>query len=321
MRDIGAWRGAALVVVAAALLAAGCGDGPDDQAPRLAPAKVESAWTERLLGWIDGVTLGGPDGACAELDASVGAPPSRALERIRGVAREMCADFEHARPGQQQALRSGGQDAYLAAQADRDAGEAELRLLGRRAVEHRAGTEQATLPRLAQLTTQSREEPTFAAIASKLGGVPDVVVRCWSPADWKRVSRAYARRYGVTFDLAGFTNADTRSIDLAPDVCSALARIRYGSGDTPINEAFGLNVLAHESMHLLEQDPSEAAAECYAMQHVARVGVLLGMPPEQAQRRAELYLHEVYPDQLDDYRSPDCRPGGGLDESPGGPWP
>ena len=190
----------------------------------------------------------------------------------------------------------------------------------RLAVEHVPGTTELTLPRLAELTDRSREEPTFAAIAEKLSG-KEVVVRCWSPQDWARVSHAYARRNGVTFALGGFTNPYAHSIDLSPDVCSALARIRYGDGDHVPEEAYALNVLAHESMHLLEEDPSEAQAECYAMQRIVRVGTMLGMPADVARRRATYYFENIYPGQYREYKSPDCRPGGALDQSPGGPWP
>ena len=120
-------------------------------------------------------------------------------------------------------------------------------------------------------------------------------MRCWSPRDWARVSHAYARRNGVTFALAGFASPYAHSIDLSPDVCSALARIRYGDGDHVPEEAYALNVLAHESMHLLEEDPSEAQAECYAMQRIVRVGTMLGMPADVARRRATYYFENLYP--------------------------
>ena len=80
-------------------------------------------------------------------------------------------------------------------------------------------------------------------------------------------------------------------------------------------------MLAHESMHLLERDPSEAEAECWAMQRIVRVGTMLGMPGDEAHGRATYYFRRLYPGQYAEYRTPDCRPGGPLDQSPGGSWP
>jgi hypothetical protein len=251
----------------------------------------------------------------------LGPPPSRLLEPVAGVAQDMCGDFGRWHAAQEQALRTGSQTTYLQAQADLDAAESKLRELARLAVEHVPGTAELTLPRLAELTDRSREEPTFAAVAEELSGKHQVVVRCWSPRDWARVSHAYARRNGVAFALGGFANPYARSIDLSPDVCSALARIRYGDGDHVPEEAYALNLLAHESMHLLDEDPSEAHAECYAMQRIAGVGTTLGMPADVARRRATYYLENLYPGQYPEYKTPDCRPGGPLDQSPGGPWP
>ena len=310
-----------LVAVAAALLAAGCGGGSDDQAPLTASAKAETAWTDKVLGFLENFTAAGTYADCRLLFRSiVGPPPSRSLERVAGVADDMCGDFARWHAGQSKALRTGNQSTYLNAQSDLDAAELKLQRLSRIAVEHVPGTERLLLPRLPELTDVSREEPTFAAVAAKLAGT-QVVVRCWSAHDWARVGRGYARRNGVTFGLAGFANSFAHSIDLAPDVCTALARIRYGDGDHVPEEAFALNVLAHESMHLLKEDPSEAQAECYAMQRIVRVGTMLGMPADVARKRATYYFERLYPGQYAEYRSPDCRAGGPLDQSPGGPWP
>jgi hypothetical protein len=311
-----------LVAVGAALVAAGCGDGNDDQAPVTASAGAEAVWTDEVLGWIENFTAAGTYEDCRQLFTSiVGPPPSRSLEAIADVAQDMCGDFARWRAGQAKALRTDDRDTYVRAQAQLDAAESKLRELARLAVEHVPGTTEPTLPRLAELTDRSREEPTLAAVAAELSGKSGVVVRCWSPRDWARVSRAYAHRNGVTFGLGGFASPYARSIDLSADVCSALARIRYGHGDHVPEEAFALNVLAHESMHLLAEDPSEAKAECYAMQRIVRVGTILGMPADVARRRATYYFENLYPGQYPEYRSPDCRPNGPLDQSPGGSWP
>ena len=243
----------------AALLAAGCGDGSDDQAPPTASAKTEAAWTDKVLGWVESFTWASAYADCkVPLTSIVGPPPSRPLEQIAGVADDMCADFARWHAAKGKARGTGDQTTDLKSQADLDAAQAKLRELARLAVEHVPGTAELTLPRLAELTDRSREEPTFAAIAEELSG-KEVVVRCWSPQDWARVSHAYARRNGVTFAVGGFANPYAHSIDLSPDVCSALARIRYGNGDHVPEEAYALNVIAHESMHLLERGPERGA--------------------------------------------------------------
>lgn len=289
--------------------------------PPAASARDESVWTDKVLGWIENFTAAGTYADCRLLFTSiVGQPPSRSLEPIAGAAHDMCGDFARWEAAQKTALRSGKASASERAKVDLDAAQAKLRQLSRIAVEHEPGTERLLLPRLAELTGESREEPTFAAIAGELAG-EQATVRCWSARDWKRVSRGYAHRNGVTFGLAGFASPFAHAIDLSPEVCTALARIRYGDGDHVPEEAFALNVLAHESMHLLQEDPSEAQAECWAMQRIVRVGTMLGMSSDTARRRATYYLEKVYPGQYPEYRTPDCRPDGPLDQSPGGPWP
>jgi hypothetical protein len=310
-----------LVALGVSLLAAGCGNRPDDEMPLTASARAEAAWTDKVLGWIENLAAAGTYADCRLLFTStVGPPPSRSLERVADVADDMCGDFARWRAARANALRTAGEATSERSEADLDAAEAKLQRLSRIAVEHVPGTERLLLPRLAELTDESREEPTFAEVAGKLAG-EQVTVRCWSTADWKRVSRGYARRNGLTFGLAGFASPFADAIDLSPDVCAALARIHYGDGDHVPEEAFALNVLAHESMHLLEEDPSEAQAECWAMQRIVRVGTMLGMPAEVARRRATYYVEKVYPGQYPEYKTPDCRAGGPLDQSPGGPWP
>jgi len=309
-----------LVAVAAALLAAGCGDGPDDTPPAKASVAAEAAWADHVLGWIESFTASGVGADCGRLfTTTVGPPPSQELQPIVDAAHDMCGDFDRWSAAQMRALRTGA--TYAGSQRDLAVAESKLRALSRLAAEHGPGSTTWRLPRLAALTDRSREEPTFAAVAETLSGKRDVIVRCWSPRDWRRVSRAYARRNGVSFGLGGFAEPSARSIDLSSDVCSALARIRYGGGDHVPEEAFALNVLAHESMHLLDEDPSEAQAECWAMQRIVRVGTMPGMPAETARRRATYYLEKLYPGQYPEYRTPDCRAGGPLDQSPGGPWP
>ncbi len=74
-----------------------------------------------------------------------------------------------------------------------------------------------------------------------------------------------------------------------------------------------MHVLTHEAMHMAGET-AEAVAECRAVQRDARTAELLGATSQQARRLAAAYAGSVLPEMPDDYRSPDCIPGGALDE-------
>ena len=79
--------------------------------------------------------------------------------------------------------------------------------------------------------------------------------------------------------------------------------------------------LAHESWHL-RGVMTESQTQCYAVQTVERTAGLLGVPLVDARLVAAWVAAADAAAPRDDYHSPDCRPGGGLDlrpETPG--WP
>ena len=88
--------------------------------------------------------------------------------------------------------------------------------------------------------------------------------------------------------------------------------------------AEALQTLAHESIHL-QGDPVEADAECYGMQWVAYAAQQLGDTPDDAAAIAQYYATRLYPtrqSQSPAYWSPECRPNGKLDLTPGdNAWP
>jgi len=66
---------------------------------------------------------------------------------------------------------------------------------------------------------------------------------------------------------------------------------------------------------------AEAAAECAAVQRDAHTARLLGAPAADAAALAATYWRDLYPLMPDGYRSPECRPGGAMDERlPDAPW-
>ncbi len=96
----------------------------------------------------------------------------------------------------------------------------------------------------------------------------------------------------------------------------------FGSDKTAptLDQVIAVHILSHEARHMAGET-SEGVAECEAMQRDAQTAELLGADPDQALRLAQTYWRDVYPRLSDDYLSPDCRPGGPLDEGlPDAPW-
>jgi hypothetical protein len=107
---------------------------------------------------------------------------------------------------------------------------------------------------------------------------------------------------------------------IRPDVCTQLLKFVRDPSRAMFQSAIALDVLAHESVHL-RGVPIEAVAECYAMQEVPRVAHALGAPDAEGQELARFLYDVSYPRMPPLYRSAGCRPGGPLDQHPGGAWP
>ena len=87
-----------------------------------------------------------------------------------------------------------------------------------------------------------------------------------------------------------------------------------------LDQVIAVHILSHEARHMAGET-SDEVAECGAVQRDAQTAELLGADPDQALRLAQTYWRAVYPRLSDDYLSPECRPGGPLDEGlPGAPW-
>lgn len=81
-----------------------------------------------------------------------------------------------------------------------------------------------------------------------------------------------------------------------------------------------VHVVSHEARHMLGE-MNEAKADCQALQRNAQVAQALGAPVATARELALAYWQEVYPAMPAPYNSPECRPGGALDENlPTSPW-
>ena len=160
-----------------------------------------------------------------------------------------------------------------------------------------------------------RLEDTLSEAASMLVGA-EVTVDCQSRG--QEFLDVGAELGWVRYDRAGVPERRTL-IKRAP--CAALAGYLRSDRSSPSHdEVVAVHVLSHEARHMAGLTV-EAEAECGAVQRDARTARLLGADPAEARALAETYWREVYPRMPEQYRTPDCGPGGRLDEHlPDAPW-
>jgi hypothetical protein len=175
-----------------------------------------------------------------------------------------------------------------------------------------------SLPVIAAPSARSHIDPTLGRVASELAG-RTVEVRCWSAPDWPKVTVL------DPVETGGFADLATGTVNLPPSVCAPLDTLAYGPthrfADATWQDVAAAHVLAHEAAHLGEAGPSEARAECDAVQTTTRAAELLGVDAAYAGWMASLDWTHLYPDLPASYRSPDCTPGGGLDLRLADGWP
>ena len=174
------------------------------------------------------------------------------------------------------------------------------------------------LPAIAAPSSASRIEPVFGRVASALAGRP-VEVRCWSAADWPRVTVLDPVQTG------GFADLGAGTVNLPPSVCGPLDSLAYSASHRfayPTWEAIAAaHVLAHEAAHLGDAGTSESRAECDAVQTTERAAELLGADAAYARWMAALDWSHLYPRLPGSYRSERCAPGGPLDLHLAEGWP
>ena len=174
------------------------------------------------------------------------------------------------------------------------------------------------LPVVAAPSSQSRIEPVFGRVASELAG-RTVEVRCWSAADWPKVTVL------DPVETGGFADLSTATVNLPPAVCGPLDTLAYTPSHRFAAPTWGAiaaaHVLAHEAAHLGEAGADEARAECDAVQTTTRAAELLGVDGPYARWMARLDWTHLYPDLPGSYRSSACTPGGALDLHLADGWP
>jgi hypothetical protein len=174
------------------------------------------------------------------------------------------------------------------------------------------------LPQIAGPSVESHIDPVLGSVASELAGTT-AEVRCWSREDWPRVTAIDPEPTG------GFADLSEGTVNLPPGICASLAILAYSPAHrfphATWNQIAAPHILAHEAAHLGDAGPSEARAECDAVQTTTRAAELLGVDPAYANWMASLDWTHLYPRLTASYRSPDCAPGGGLDLGLAGGWP
>jgi hypothetical protein len=349
----------ALLSAIVALVAAGCmGDGNKEPEPaRKAAPEARSVkrytarefrWVMRLARWdrsygsarsvADSAYYGLLDGQIsvaevrralrplrecrASVQRRIGEPPS---EDLRFVYRQLLSacDGDRRFGVADLAVLTSSSDQGAATVAAFEDGEKRFRD-AHRSVERRL-LAYLPLPEVGGMTQKSRVEPRFSRVASKLALKP-VEIRCWSPSEWKAAVREYELYTGHKADIAGFANGISRA-NLGARQCGDLARFTYDhwrpSSLRGLERASdAIELVAHETEHLLNPNASEEETECHGVQDVRRVARGLGASRRYARRLAGVYWQAIYPYNTHEYRTLDCRNSGLYDMNPSSNiWP
>lgn len=172
-------------------------------------------------------------------------------------------------------------------------------------------------------TAVSRVEPHFSRAASEVAEA-EAEVRCWSAADWRRLTSQATRLGHGGNDVLGFVVGPGGSrIHLSPELCSALVLTVYGEPRghaARVRAGEALLALAHEAQHAAGV-ANEAKATCYALQTVTELAYALKLRKPLIERLVDRYWRQA--SRLPpEYRSSECRDGGKLDLTPNDDvWP
>lgn len=255
-----------------------------------------------------------PAGSCdSDLTTKVGSAPTVRLQRAYDTFRTACGHLQRFH------------NAITLAVSQRQAAEIdEARQEGKRAAAVLLQADQMlppgevrALPVIAGNAEQSRIEPRFGRIASRLAGKP-IEVRCWSTGDWARLMREEGSYTNGKLgpDTLGFAGIGGRRVNLGPTVCDGLVDLAYDHA-CPLDDvgqlmlAAAIVTLSHEPQHS-KGIAQEFVAECSAIQLAHTTAVRLGASAAYAASLVHAYWRH-YGDQLPAYRSAACRKGGNLD--------
>lgn len=243
--------------------------------------------------------------SCSEQAVARGAPPTRRLEPVAVSTAAVCERVENA------AVRWEADGFEIGFPAEAILAETHLRNAFDALYGFVPGVE-FSVPLVDRPSQRHRTQIRYTYAASRLVD-EQVNVVCHSPGSW----RSSVQRWVKPGQVAGFVRMHGASGNLAPVVCQWLDRLVYRR-ERP-QELPGLGyasqavlVLAHEAHHAAGVH-NEARAECYAIQHVQRLGRLLGMNARYGALLEDFTWTRIYPLEPPGYSSPECRPGGTLD--------
>jgi hypothetical protein len=262
-----------------------------------------------------------------ELSQTIPPTPTARLRRLDALLTDACFALEQVAHSGSQMIVNGASASFRASwPGDWEAATHLLYRATRRITAYDPALE-LRLPRLGGVRRESRIEPLFSRVASRLAG-KRVRVQCWEHAQWPRLARREslysARRISVAH--LGFAAVGGDVVNLSPDVCDGLvvlayARLRPTGARSQLALALSVDALSHEPLHS-RGIANEAVTECFAMQRIERTARLLHVEQGFAQRLGDVAWKRGYRLGTRQYRSPECRDGGALDLRPGtSRWP
>lgn len=255
-----------------------------------------------------------PAGSCdSDLTTKVGPAPTVRLQRAYDTFRTACTHLQRFHSAITLAVSQ--RQASQIDDAQHEATRAAAVLL--QADQMLPPGEIRALPVIAGKAEESRIEPRFGRIASRLAGKP-IEVRCWSTGDWARLMREEGSyTHGkLRSDTLGFAGIGGSRVNLGPTVCRGLVDLAYDH-TRPVDDAAQLMLaaaivtLSHEPQHS-KGIAEEFVAECNAIQLSNRTAIRLGATPAYAASLVHAYWRH-YGEELPAYRSAECRKGGSLD--------
>jgi hypothetical protein len=116
----------------------------------------------------------------------------------------------------------------------------------------------------------------------------------------------------IGYSAHGWVYHGDNKVFMTYDICSRLKRALKNPKIANMDDLFGLHVFTHEVMHG-GGEYDEFRTDCKAYQRNHRTAQLLGMSWGESVRAA-IYLHKNRDPNFVGYYSPECKPGGALDE-------
>jgi hypothetical protein len=257
-----------------------------------------------------------------EMSQTIPPAPTGRMRRLDAVLTDACFALEQVAHSGSQMIVNGATASFRAQWPGDWRAASRLLVEATRKIAAYDPATAAQLPTLGGIRRDSRVEPLFSRVASRLAG-KRVRVQCWDRAAWPALTRReslYTSRR-ITASHLGFAPLGGDVANLSPYVCEGLVALAY-SGVRPTSArdqlalALSVDALSHEPLHS-RGIADEAVTECFAMQRVEQTARLLGVDRRFARRLAAVAWSRGYR-----LGTRECRDGGALDLRPDTPsWP